>query len=153
MAAKQKNKRRAVSKRASAISIIIGAVTLAVVFGLVAIAVTPVKYEVSEGNAAPATISSSRDIVDTISTDAAVASARDAVSLKYSVDDVVSTRVKSEISAYFEELALAADYIKVMYIDDERSHQSYYVPRETLEQRYDPSKIDWEAFLSDAQLD
>ncbi|MBT3319151.1 MAG: HDIG domain-containing protein [Clostridia bacterium] len=145
-------KRRKLSKRSAVIAIIIGVVTLAVVFALVALAVTPVKYEVSEGQAATATITASRDITDTISTQAAILAARDSVSPMFSVDDTVSTRVKGEISAYFDDLAQAAEYIKEKYIDEEVKNNSYYVSRESLEQSYDPSSVDWEAFLDDTQL-
>jgi len=148
----RKMKRRMVSKRQAAIAIIIGAVTLLVVFALVALCITPVKYEVSEGEAAPATIAASRDITDTISTDAATQAARDAVSLMYTVDDAVSTQVKSEISAYFEDLVVASEYIKEKYIDAEVASLSYFVARDVLEQRYDPTQIDWREFFNGVQI-
>ena len=68
--------KRMVSRKRLIAAVLVGAVTLLVVFTLIAVSITPVKYDIAVGEVAPATITASRDIVDEISTEAARAEAR-----------------------------------------------------------------------------
>ena len=73
------NINKVVTKRHRAAAVLIGVVVLAVVFTLVALAVTPVKYDIAAGDVAPATIAASEAIEDTVSTEAERAQVMDDV--------------------------------------------------------------------------
>ena len=150
--AARKLKRRTLSKRSSIAAILIGAVTVAVVFGFVALSVTPVKYDISVDGIAPATITASKDITDTVTTQALMDEAQAQVSPMYSIDSSITKSAKDGITGFFDNMLAAAAYVKQEYIDSEIRESIYTVPRETLEQRYDPADVDWQRYLSDAQM-
>ena len=54
-------------QRAAAASIIVA--TFIIVYIIVAVAVTPLKYDIKPGDVSPATITASREVVDTESTE------------------------------------------------------------------------------------
>ena len=145
-------KRRAVSKRSGAAALIICIVTMLVVFGLVALSVTPVKYDITADSVAPATITASKDITDTISTQELMDEAQAQVLPVYSVDSTVTQEVKEHIQSFFTDMEAAAQYVKQEYIDSEIKDNIYTVSRETLEERYDPAEIGWQMYLSDVQM-
>jgi len=127
--------RRAPRKRLIASSLI-GIVTLLVVFALIVVSITPVKYDIAVGEVAPATITSSRDITDEISTEAARAEARAAVSDIYTRDAGVTTRVSGNISDYY---TMAAAQV--------RSIQNAYTAG-NYSSIFDPAEVDWGKFLT-----
>ena len=75
------------------------------VFLLIAFfAVSPQQYDLKTGDVAPATITSSRDIVDEITTERRRVAARNAVSTVYYKDETVPELVLSDMEACFNEL-------------------------------------------------
>ena len=145
-------KRRTISKRSSAAALLIGVVTTLVVFGLVALSVTPVKYDITVDAVAPATITASKDITDTVTTQELMDEAQAQVAPVYSIDGGITQAVKEEVSGFFADVVKAAGYVKQEYIDSEIRDSIYTVSRETLEEQYDPAEVDWQFYLSDAQL-
>jgi len=69
MAAVTKKKKTAARKQLL-IAAVIGFCTLLIVFALVSLSVTPVKYDISVGEVAPVSLTASRDVIDTVSTNA-----------------------------------------------------------------------------------
>ena len=92
--------KRAVPRRRLLVSAVIGTIVLLIVFALVALTITPVKYDIVVGEVAPATITSSRDITDEITTEAQRQDAREAVSAVYARDPGVTTLAEESISGY-----------------------------------------------------
>ncbi len=129
--------------------LVIGAVTLILVFALVALSITPVKYDFAVGEVAPATIPASRDIVDIVSTQAAIDEARDAVPPKYSVDPDISDRVLTDISTFFDAMADMPETLKEAYIYAQiADHGGMYADYERI---YDAASVKWENTLTDEQ--
>jgi putative nucleotidyltransferase with HDIG domain len=118
----------------------IGAVTLLVVFALIAVSITPVKYDIAVGEVAPATITASRDITDEITTEAARAEARGAVSDVYTRDTKVAARVGEDITGYYEAAAEQAKTLQDAYTA-QLSNSGYT-------NAFDPADINWDSFLT-----
>ena len=148
----------AVTKRQKAVSVMIGLLLLAVVYVLVALCVTPVQYDIAVGEVAPATITASRDVTDTVSTEAAIAEARDSVADVYSIDDTVTASVEDDISGFFDAAAVATENLQDIWIDKsyevlEKSGKEDDYSREDLLEMYHPEGVDWEQILSDEQFE
>lgn len=150
--AARKIRRKAVPKRQGFVAALIGVLTLLLVYSLVALSVTPVKYDIKAGDVAPATITASREITDTVTTDQLKAQAIAAVSPMYSSNEESTRAVKDNISAFFDNMLPVLDYVKQEYIDQEIRNSIYSVSRESLEQNYDPTDVDWEMYLGAVNL-
>lgn len=148
----RKLKKRTVPKRQTVISIVIGVITLILVYALVAVSVTPVKYDLAVGEEAPATITASKDIDDKISTQAAKDAAKEAVSPMYTVDEGITTSVKQNIASSFDNMIAATKALKNAYITDKLKAAGYGATRDEFENSYDPSKIDWQSVMTEEQL-
>ncbi len=145
-------KKRSVSKRQAVVSIIIGGIAMIVIFGFVALSVTPIKYDLTAGKTAPVTISACKDVTDTVSTEAAIAQAEAEVLPMYTIDDAIKSDVEIKISGFFEDMILVTEYVFDEYIDDKMADAAYGVSKEDFENSYDPSDIDWEEFLTKKQI-
>ena len=144
-------KKKAESHRRQIAAIIIGVVTLLVVFGFVALSITPVKYDIEVGSSAPATITATKEVEDTVSTEEAIKAAEDAVLPVYTRDDTVIEDVESVISGFFDSAISIADDLKDAYITDQINNASEIVLKEDLIEEYDPSTVDWD--LTEDQID
>lgn len=130
---------------------VIGVVALILVFALVALSITPVKYNFAVGEVAPATINASREVEDTVSTQAAIAEARAAVPPKYSVDPDITDQVLADISAYFDAMADMPETLKEGYIYAQISlHGGMYAD---YERSYDAASVKWEDVLTGDQVE
>lgn len=137
------------TRRQLFLGLVIGAVALVLVFGLVALSITPVKYKFASGEVAPATITASRDIEDTVSTQAAIEAARADVPLKYSVDPDITDRVLMDITAFFDTMMDMPGTLKEAYIYAQiASYGGMYADYERL---YDAASVDWENALANEQ--
>ena len=132
--------KRVVSRKRLIASVLIGAVALLIVFVLIAVSITPVKYDIAVGEVAPATITASRDITDEMSTEAARAEARGAVSDVYTRDAKVTARVGEDISDYYETAAEQAQTLQDAYTA-QLSNSGYT-------NAFDPADINWDSFLT-----
>jgi len=143
-------KRKAVRKQ-RIFALVIGAVALIAAYALVAVSVTPVKYNFEAGEVAPATITASREVEDTVATQAAIDAARAAVEANpvYSVDENISERVRAALAAYFDSMAGIPDALKEAYIYTQIA--TYGGVYSDYERSYDPSKVNWEDVLTSLQ--
>ncbi len=132
--------KRMVSKKRLIAAVLVGAVTLLVVFALIAVSITPVKYDIAVGEVAPATITASRDIVDEISTEAARAEARAAVADIYTRDDKVTEKVNNNIAGYYEAARKQVEVLHDAYVA-QRSGSVYYG-------EFNPANVNWDSFLT-----
>ena len=134
--------KRIVSKKRLIASVLIGSVTLLVVFALIAVSITPVKYDIVVGEVAPATITASREIVDDISTEAARAEARAAVADVYTRDDTVTESVSKNIAGYYKAAREQAEALHDAYAA-QRSSSMYFG-------EFNPAAVNWDSFLTSA---
>lgn len=149
----RKLKRRTVPKRQTVVSVIIGVITLILIYALVAVSITPVKYDLVVGQEAPATITANKDIEDTISTQAAKDAAKEAVSPMYTVDEQITTSVKQDIANAFDNMIAATKVLKDAYITDKLKAAGYGATKDMFESSYDPSDIDWQSVMTDEQIE
>lgn len=145
-------KKKTVSKRQAVISIIIGGMALLIIFALVAWSITPVKYDLNVGEAAPVTVTASKEVEDKVSMNAAIEQAEAAVSPMYTIDDSINADVELKISKFFDDMISVTDYVRDEYIDEKMTGASYGVRREDYENSYTASNIDWEDFLTKKQM-
>jgi len=131
-----------VSRKRLVAAALVGAVTLLVVFALIAVSITPVKYDIAVGEVAPATITASRDIVDEISTEAARAEARAAVADIYTRDDGVTEKVNNNIAGYYEAARKQAKALHDAYTA-QLSNSNY-------SSGVNPAVVNWDSFLTSA---
>ena len=137
-----------VSKRQRVVAVLAGVIVLAIVQGLMAIAITPLKYDVAAGDISPVTITASRDVEDTVATQAAREQAKQDVTPVYVIDENVTT--DADIAGYFNTMAdiigdLKTAYVGKMVLQNGGSKEDYAAV-------YDPSEIDWESELTDTQV-
>ena len=145
-------KKSALTKRQKAVAVLSGAAAMLVVFGLVALSITPVKYDVEAGAVAPVTITATRDVTDTLSTEASKAAARESVSDIYTIDNTISAGVEQDVSDFFDStMNLAAD-LRDMYIAYELAKATGYTTRAELINSYDPADVAWDDVLTEEQL-
>ena len=130
------------------ISVLIGITVLLVVFALVALSIMPVKYEIVVGEVAPATITSSRDITDEITTDAAKAEARVSVSDMYTHDSVVTSRVGENIAGYYQIAAAQAKSLQDQYIAQQVQNSAYGSTQDDFQSIFNAANVDWKSFLT-----
>lgn len=142
--------KRAVPRKRLLVSVVIGAIVLLIVFALVALTITPVKYDLAVGEVAPATITSSRDITDEISTEAERQEARAAVSAIYARDAGVSVLAEENITGYYAEAALQAKSMQDEYVAQYVRNSGYGTTQESFRAVFEPSEVDWESFLTTA---
>lgn len=131
-------------------ALIIGAVALVIVYGLIAVSVTPVKYDFAVGEVAPATITASKEVRDEVSTQAAVDEARAAVPLKYSVDPDITGRIISDIQSYFDDMLDMPEALKEAYIYAQISAYGGFYSEYA--RAYDASAVNWESVLTTEQM-
>lgn len=146
-------RQNAVSDRQKVASVIIGVITLVIVFALVALSITPVKYDIAVGEVAPATITASRDVIDTVSTEAAITHVKADVSPMYTIDDAVTTSAEQNISGFFDNVITLTDYVKDAYVASKVETAVYGATEEDYLKSYDASTIDWESILTEEQID
>ncbi len=146
-------KRRLVPKRQLFAAVMIGLATLLIVFGLVALSMLPVQYDIEAGDVSAATIIAPREVTDRISTDAAIEKARADVPLMYSLDKEVTAQVLKDIGEYFAEAQKQKDALRDAYITAQVKDSGYSYSRDYFLGLYDASAVDWKAFLTDAQKD
>jgi putative nucleotidyltransferase with HDIG domain len=136
----------AISKQQRVAAIIIIAVTALIVYAFVAISVMPLRYDIKVGKVAPATITASRDIVDKVSTNAALEQARLSVAPIYTIDSGITERTEQSVAGYFDSLRQAAEYMKNAYLDDKAIVTG--TSKDRLLEDYDPAAVDWKTFLT-----
>ena len=141
-------KKRLVPKRQLMVSVLIGIVTLLVVFVLVAFSITPIQYDIQVGEVAPATLTATRDVTDQISTLAAQEQARSEVSPMYTMNNAVTQEVQQKIAEYFAAVKTAAETLRDEYIRWQVKESNYGITREYYLGIYDPEKVDWSTFLT-----
>lgn len=141
--------KKALSKQQRAVAIIAIAVTTLVVYALVAVSVMPLKYDIKAGEVSPATITASREIVDKVSTEAVKEQARLSVSPVYTIDTNITQQTGQSIAGYFDSLKQAAEYLKNAYIDNKAATTG--TSKDALLNDYDPTAVDWPAFLTPDQ--
>jgi putative nucleotidyltransferase with HDIG domain len=132
--------KRMVSRKRLIAAVLVGAVTLLVVFTLIAVSITPVKYDIAVGEVAPATITASRDIVDEISTEAARAEARAAVADVYTRDGKVTESVSQNIAGYYKKARQQAESLHDAYTA-QLSNSIY-------SGEFNPANVNWDSFLT-----
>lgn len=142
--------KRAVPRRRLLVSAVIGTIVLLIVFALVALTITPVKYDIVVGEVAPATITSSRDITDEITTEAQRQDASEAVSAVYARDPGVTTLAEESISGYYAAAALQAQSMQDEYVTQFVRNSGYGVTVESYKSVFEPAEVDWESFLTTA---
>lgn len=152
MVAAAKMRKRLVSKRQTFVSAIIGVVTLLIVFALVALSITPVKYDLAVGEVSPATITARSDIKDTVTTQRAIEEARNSVDAMYTKDESVSAAVQSGMSGVFDGMVAVTDKLRKAFIDASVENATYGTSRELIENSYDPTKVDWRSVLKEEDL-
>lgn len=135
-------------KRRLLISAVIGVIVLLVVFALIAVSITPVKYEIAVGEVAPATITASRDIIDEISTEAAKAEARASVSDIYTRDAAITARVDENILSYYTAAVEQAQLMQDAYVLQQVRNGGYGITQETYKSIFEPAEADWAGFLT-----
>ena len=138
----------AVPRRRLLVSAVIGTIVLLIVFGLVALTITPVKYDIAVGEVAPATITSSRDITDEISTEAQRQEARESVSAIYTRDAGVTALEEENISGYFETAVLQSKNMQDEYVEEFVKNSNYGMTQEAYKSVFEPAEVDWESFLT-----
>lgn len=84
--------------------VLFAVLTYAVVLMLCLLAISPEQYDLSVGDVAPKTITASKDIEDTITTERRRQAAADAVSPVYYKDDSISEIVLADMGSVFSEL-------------------------------------------------
>ena len=141
--------KRQVPKKRLLMASAIGVIVLMIVFGMVALSITPVKYELAVGEVAPVTITSSRDITDEVSTEAAKEAAREAVSDMYTLDASVSERVGVNIGEYYDAAVTANLALHDAYVTERVSNSAYGMTSEVYLTVFDPAEADWESFLTE----
>ncbi len=137
--------KKAITKQQKAAAIIIAAVTMLIVYALMAVSVMHPRYDIKAGEKSAGSIYATRDIEDKVSTEAAKKAARAAVGLVYVGDAAAANETAQNISAFFDSVGQAAEYLKNAYISEKvlaGQNQDY------LNNIYDPSKVDWNSFLS-----
>ena len=134
--------------------LVIGIVALIIVYTLVVVSITPVKYDFAVGEVAPTTIAASRDVEDTVSTQKAIDAARQAVAddPPTMVDDGITQRVINSISTYFDGMTEMYGTLKDAYVTAQVASGSSTYSYTYYANRYDASQIPWEDFLSDEQM-
>lgn len=141
-------KRRLVPKRQLLASVLIGLVTLIIVFVLIALSMTPVQYDIMVGDVAPATITASREVTDQISTDAAIEKARSEVPLMYAMDTAVTAQVQQSVKDYFALAKTAAEALRDAYITAQVKESGYSYSRDYFLGLFNPAEVDWLSFLT-----
>ncbi len=141
-------KRRLVPKRQLLASVLIGLVTLVIVFVLIALSMTPVQYDIVAGDVAPATITASREVTDQISTDAAIVKARSEVPLMYALDTAVTSQVQQSVSDYFALAKTAMEAMRDAYITAQVKESGYSYSRDYFLGLFSPADVDWPSFLT-----
>lgn len=145
MAAVTKKKKTAARKQLL-IAAVIGFCTLLIVFALVSLSVTPVKYDISVGEVAPVSLTASRDVIDTVSTNAAIDQVRADVQPIYTIISSITQESQQAILSYFEKVQTVNTRVRNQYI----SHQQFEDPsnpREHYMSLFDASKVAWDEFL------
>jgi hypothetical protein len=132
----------------------IGIAALIAVYALVVVSITPVKYDFAVGEVAPETITASRDVEDTVSTQKAIDAARQAVADNppKMIDNGITQRVLSRIASYFEGMTEAYDTLRDAYIDAQVAANGGTYPYSYYSSRYNPAQNPWESFLSPEQM-
>lgn len=139
---------KTVTKRQRVAAVLIGVVVLAVVFTLVALAVTPVKYDIAAGDVAPATIAAPKAIEDTVSTEAERARVMDEVAAVYSLSE--DTSADEGVAAYFDTMLTLAQELKTVYTNAQ--YLQFGGDRESYAAAYDPAAVNWEDTLTEEQV-
>ncbi len=142
--------KRAVPKKRVLISAVIGTIVLLIVFALVALIITPVKYDIAVGEVAPSTITSSRDITDEISTQALRKEASEAVADIYAQDAGVSAQAEESISRYYAAAAQQAAAMQDEYVSQFVKNNGYGMTQESYRSIFEPAEVDWDSFLTTA---
>ncbi|MGI5850016.1 MAG: HD family phosphohydrolase [Christensenellales bacterium] len=144
-------RKKAVSNQ-RAVAVITSVVTLIIVFIFVAISVTPVKYDIAAGEVAPATITAGREVVDTVSTQAAAEEAKALVQPVYTIDETVTANIKQHINGFFDSAVSAAGALKDAYINSKIAYAGEGATREDFEKNFDASKVNWESFMTEDKM-
>lgn len=147
--------KRKTTRRQRIFALVIGGVALIAVYALIAVSVTPVKYNFAAGEVAPATITANREVEDTVSLQAAIDTARDAVADNppesvYHVDEQAEERILTNISLYFDAMAGIPETLKDLYINAQvAAGNGTYADNAAV---YDPADVPWESFLTDEKM-
>ncbi|MDD5018440.1 MAG: HDIG domain-containing protein [Eubacteriales bacterium] len=145
-------RKRTVSNRQKIVAALIGIAAMLVVFGFVALSITPVKYDVKVGMAAPATITATREVTDEVSTQQAIEEAMEAVADVPMIDDDVTESVEQSIAGFFDSAIGLMDDLKDIYIAAQTEASGVDITKPVLSESYEPSEIVWEDVLSEEQL-
>lgn len=102
-------------------TVVIGAVTIVLLFVLLMAGIAPDQYDIHVGQPATKTIYATKDVEDTVTTQLLRDAAANAVEPSYrSVDTSVNGTVTANVQAMFSSLTeLRAEYLNVEVIDDE----------------------------------
>ena len=136
-----------VPKRQRVGAVLIGAIVLVVVFGLVAVAVTPQRYDVEVGEESPVTITASSNVEDTVSTQTAREQAKQDVAPVYVIDGNVTS--DADIAGYFDTMSAIIADLETAYVGN--MVLQYGGSKDDYEAEYDPAEIDWADELTDTQ--
>lgn len=146
-------KKKPVAKKQIWAALIIGVCALLATYVLVALSVTPVRYDIAVGEVSPVTVTASRDVTDTVSTQTAQDLARAAVPQVYAIDEDVASLTQQAIEAYFEEVNNASVSLRDVYIMSRVVTSEYTTTYRELLDAYDPSRVDWNEFLTQGHYD
>ncbi len=144
-------KRRLVPRRQLFASLLIGLVTLVIVFVLIALSMTPVQYDIKVGDVAPETIAASREVTDQVSTDAAIVKARAEVPLMYALNTTVTQQVQQGVKDYFVKAKTAMEAMRDAYITNQVKESNYSYSRDYYLGLFDAAAVDWPSFLTEQQ--
>ncbi len=140
---------KSVSKRHLSLAMIIGAISLLIVFAFVVMSVAPVKYDVKVGEVASVTLTATREVTDEVTTLELKEQARAAVSPKYTMDNTKTEETLTAISDYYSRVSDAAAGLRDAYITKLIVDSNHTALREELIAQFDPSSVKWHEFLSD----
>ncbi len=144
-------KRRLVPRRQLLASVLIGLVTLIIVYVLIALSMTPVQYDIEAGDVAPERIPAWREVTDQISTDAAIVKVRAEVPLMYALDTAVTEQVQQGVKDYFIAAKTAMEAMRDAYITAQVKESNYSYSRDYYLGLFDAATVDWPSFLTDQQ--
>ena len=132
----------------------IGIAVLIAVYTLIVVSITPVKYDFAVGEVAPETITASRDVEDSVSTQKAIDAARQAVADNppKMIDNGITQRVLSNIASYFDGMAEVYDTLKDAYVSAQVTASNGTFTYSYYASRYNASQVNWGGFLSAEQM-
>ena len=146
-------KKKPVTKKQYWAALIIGVCTLLAAYALVALSVTPVRYDIAVGEVSPVTVTATRDVIDTVTTQTAQEQARVAVPQVYAMDEDVAPNVQQAIEDYFEEVKNASASLRDVYIMSRVLASDHTTTYRELLDTYEPSKVRWDELLAQGHYD